>query len=85
MISEIKSTVNNYEIGSPIPSINTEEFDLLLNNIAADDCVREDDFVSLPMMPPPPKARYNLGICCGSSNLLHKVSVLVGLPFSCSC
>ena len=49
MISEIKSTVNNYEIGSPIPSIHTEEFDLLLNEIAADDCVREDDFVSLPM------------------------------------
>ena len=34
---------------SPIPSIHTEEFDLLLNGIAADDCVREDDFVSLPM------------------------------------
>ena len=34
---------------SPIPSIHTEEFDLLLNEIAADDCVREDDFVSLPM------------------------------------
>jgi hypothetical protein len=36
---------------SPIPSIHTEEFDLLLNGIAADDCVREDDFVSLPMSP----------------------------------
>ena len=50
MISEIKSTVNNYEIGSPIPSIHTEEFDLLLNEIAADNYVREDDFVSLPMI-----------------------------------
>ena len=49
LLGPIKSTVNNYEIGSPIPSIHTEEFDLLLNNIAADDCVREDDFVSLPM------------------------------------
>ena len=49
MISEIKSTVNNYETGSPIPSIHTEEFDLLLNEIAADNYVREDDFVSLPM------------------------------------
>ena len=49
MISEIKSTVNNYEMGFPIPSIHTEEFDLLLNEIAADGCVREDDFVSLPM------------------------------------
>ena len=48
MISEIKSTVNNYEIESPIPSIHTEEFDLLLNETAADDCVREDDLVSLP-------------------------------------
>ena len=35
---------------SPIPSIHTEEFDLLLNEIAADDCVREDDFVWLPMI-----------------------------------
>ena len=49
MISEIKSTINNYEIGSPIPSNHTEEFDLLLNKLAADECVREDDFVSLPM------------------------------------
>ena len=49
MISEIKSTVNKYEIGSPIPSNHTEEFDLLLNKLAADECVGEDDFVSLPM------------------------------------
>ena len=27
---------------SPILSIHTEEFDLVLNEIAADDCVRED-------------------------------------------
>jgi hypothetical protein len=50
MISEIKFTVNNYEIEFPqFPSIHTEEFDLLLNEIAADDCVREDDSVSLTM------------------------------------
>ena len=49
MISEIKSTVNNYEIGSPIPSIHTEELDLLLNEYAADKNVMEDKFVSLPM------------------------------------
>ena len=83
MITEIKSTVNNYEIGSPIPSIHTEEFDLLLNEIAADNYVREDDFVSLPMMPPPPKARYYLGICCGSSNLSTKFFVFGSLPPSC--
>ena len=47
MISEIKFTVNNYEIECPQfhPSIHTEEFDLLLNEIATDECVREDDFV----------------------------------------
>ena len=46
MISEIKFTVNNYEIEFPqFPSIHTEEFDLLLNEYADDDCVREDNFV----------------------------------------
>ena len=39
----------------------------------------------LPTMPPPPKVRYNLGICCGSSNLLHNVSVCGGVPSSCFC
>ena len=35
-------------------------------------------------MPPPPHARYNLCICCGSSNPPHKVFVLVCLAPPCS-
>ena len=84
MISEIKLTINNDEQNVSVPSTHAEESSLRLSVFLADDFVDEDDFVSLPMMPPPPKARYYRGICRGSSNLLHKVSVLVGLPLSCS-
>ena len=84
MISEIKVTINNDEQNVSVPSTHAEESSLRLNVFAATDLVEEDDFVSLPMMPPPPKARYHLGICRGSSNLLHKVSVLGRLPLSCS-
>ena len=53
--------INNYETdnrNSPVP----EAVDLVLSKIAAADSIGEDVFVATNYAPPP-KARYNLGIC----------------------